>query len=399
VIPALQRTKGHIGFQAHTGTARFRKVEIKELRVPQAPAPGNPPNPSAPALPDPANRLNESNAPSISTRAFDNIDRLQIKAALGTNPSFFVQDINDISRGTVVLFRTDENRLGKLLVLNADSDLEIRWVTYSADGSIFRQGERLVIKGSWHADLDYGHEGSDGKSLPDFWWRILNGNTRILAPKNGARFVVYRPASIIGSGKSLTLVTGKEATSWLGRPGYWTVREGAIVGAPAKGIKAHTFLCSDKTYKDFELKFKVRRKNGVGNTGVQIRSSILDPQQLSVRGPQVEIDAASNPFPPGSLLFEGGAALKQSYVKANADLIAKVWKEADFNEMSIRCVGKHVTVKISGLIALDTDFPSLPEEGIIAWQLHGGSVTILGRQLEAPEEVTFKDIELTNLTQ
>jgi hypothetical protein len=30
-VPALKRAKGKIGFQAHTGTVRFRKIEIKEL--------------------------------------------------------------------------------------------------------------------------------------------------------------------------------------------------------------------------------------------------------------------------------------------------------------------------------------------------------------------------------
>jgi hypothetical protein len=39
IIPALLRSKGKIGFQAHTGTVRFRKIEIKELPPPKAEAP------------------------------------------------------------------------------------------------------------------------------------------------------------------------------------------------------------------------------------------------------------------------------------------------------------------------------------------------------------------------
>jgi hypothetical protein len=61
--------------------------------------------------------------------------------------------------------------------------------------------------------------------------------------------------------------------------------------------------------------------------------------------------------------------------------------------MTLRCVGKHVTVTVNGLIAVDADFPSMPDEGIIAWQLHGGVPGV-----EAPEEVAFKDIRFTDLT-
>src|SRR5262249_46190438 len=54
----------------------------------------------------------------------------------------------------------------------------------------------------------------------------------------------------------------KNLFGWQGLPGYWKVHNGAIVGAPADGVKRHTFLCSEKSYRDFELKFKVKRKGG-----------------------------------------------------------------------------------------------------------------------------------------
>ena len=54
------------------------------------------------------------------------------------------------------------------------------------------------------------------------------------------------------------------------------------------------------------------------------------------------------------------------------DSVKKVVKQKDFNDYSIKCVGKHVTIKVNGETTVDDDFPKMPDEGIIAWQLHAG---------------------------
>ena len=138
-----------------------------------------------------------------------------------------------------------------------------------------------------------------------------------------------------------SLFNGKDLTGWDGLPGYWKVVDGAIVGAPANGVKAHTFLCSQQTYKDFELKFKVRRKNGIGNSGVQFRSTVFDRQKLTMRGPQLEIDSAAFQYPPGSIVTEPFA---KPSIKADATLIGKVWRDADFNDIGIVCARKAMEV-------------------------------------------------------
>ena len=63
-------------------------------------------------------------------------------------------------------------------------------------------------------------------------------------------------------------------------------------------------------------------------------------------------------------------------------------KKDDFNDYYIKCVGKHVTIKLNGETTVDDDFAKMPDEGIIAWQLHAGK----------PMEVTFKNIEFKELT-
>jgi hypothetical protein len=70
---------------------------------------------------------------------------------------------------------------------------------------------------------------------------------------------------------------GKTTAGWQGLPELWSVRDGTIVGTTyPNGQKFNTFLCSTKSYKNFELSFQVKLKDGTGNSGVQIRSEIID---------------------------------------------------------------------------------------------------------------------------
>ena len=81
----------------------------------------------------------------------------------------------------------------------------------------------------------------------------------------------------------------------------------------------------------------------------------------------------------------------KSMVRATADakVVNKVLKEDDFNSYYIKCVGKHVTIKLNDQTTVDGDFPTLPEQGIIAWQLHAGFKSM---------EVIFKNIEFKDLS-
>jgi hypothetical protein len=162
---------------------------------------------------------------------------------------------------------------------------------------------------------------------------------------------------------------------------FWTVKDGALIGnSGEKGIKFNTFLCSKKTYKDFEMKFQVKLDRGAGNSGIQIRSKIADPKVYAVAGPQVDIGAGYW----GSLYGERFGGM----MKASSKEAQKSIKPGEFNEYHIVCVGKKVTIKINGTTTVDEEFEKMPDEGIIAFQLHGGP----------PMNVTFKDIQFKELT-
>jgi hypothetical protein len=199
----------------------------------------------------------------------------------------------------------------------------------------------------------------------------------VLAAVSGAVgiFLTYRAATVFFNGKDLG--------GWEGLSEFWSVKDGAIIGASPGGAKFNTFLCSKQKYKDFELTFKVKLmgKGWTGNSGVNIRSTLIDKKKFTVIGPQCDIGQ----YYWGCLYDERSSRMMKV---ADAKLVKKVLKPTDFNDYEIKCVGKHVTIKLNGAATVDDDFDKLPADGIIAWQLHAGG----------PMQVIFKDIEFKDLS-
>jgi len=180
--------------------------------------------------------------------------------------------------------------------------------------------------------------------------------------------------------------------NWEGLMDFWKIEGTTVTGSsPKDGLKSNTFLCSKKKYKDFEMKFQIRLGGGNdANSGIQIRSQLLETKNYAVGGPQCDIGAGYW----GSLYGErfskegkigGGHIMKL----ADAKKVNEVLKKGDFNDYSIKCVGKHLTVVINEVTTVDGDFDIMPDDGIIAFQLH---VT------KTPMDVTFKNIEFKELT-
>jgi serine/threonine protein kinase len=179
---------------------------------------------------------------------------------------------------------------------------------------------------------------------------------------------------------------GRDLTGWKGQDGVWTVVDGAIVGVLPPEAKAATFLYSEATYKDFELRFEVRRQNGIGRCGVQFRSRLAHSEKFLVAGPQIAIDSADATETPGTaqVLPEG-----KPIFPSDRDIVSRSWKDDEFNEMFLRCLGEHVTVKVNGAVVLDGDYPPLARDGIIAWHLS---------RVRPPERITFRNIEFSDLS-
>ena len=182
--------------------------------------------------------------------------------------------------------------------------------------------------------------------------------------------------------------------NWEGRADIWKLdpKTRTIVGETKKDPGYNNFFCSKKKYGDFELTFKVQLRDGVGNSGVQIRSEQFGQDDktkpIRVRGPQPDIGAQYW----GSVYGEGvGGMMKAS----EAQKVKKVVKPKEFNDYSIVAKGNHITVKINGETMVDGDFPTTPNKkpmaamGIIAFQAHAGFPKM---------RVEFKDIKFTDLS-
>jgi hypothetical protein len=179
--------------------------------------------------------------------------------------------------------------------------------------------------------------------------------------------------------------------NWQGRADLFKLDAKAktIVGETMEDPKYNTFFCTKKKYSDFELTCKVLLRDGVGNSGIQIRSTLRDDKKFVVAGPQVDVGQGYW----GSLYGEGvGGMMKAS----SPDAIKKAVKEKEYNEYHIVAKGTKITIKINGETMVDQDFPTLPGkdakpapmDGIIAIQVHAG----YPKMRVEYKDIVFKDL-------
>lgn len=100
---------------------------------------------------------------------------------------------NQIPPGTILFYRTNEGRYGKLQIVVYGYSIEFRWLTFNEDGAVHSAGDNLHISGTWSADLDAGIQVShdDNINVPDFQWQQVTDIVRYLTPRNGAVFYKY----------------------------------------------------------------------------------------------------------------------------------------------------------------------------------------------------------------
>ncbi|NBP81948.1 DUF1080 domain-containing protein [bacterium] len=93
------------------------------------------------------------------------------------------------------------------------------------------------------------------------------------------------------AGEVESLFNGKDLSGWAGKPGFWTVKDGAIFGqtTPDNPTKGNTFLIwQGDDVGDFIFKTKVRFTGN--NSGVQYRSEQVGaPEDFVVKGYQADL--------------------------------------------------------------------------------------------------------------
>lgn len=167
---------------------------------------------------------------------------------------------------------------------------------------------------------------------------------------------------------------GRNLDGWKGTMTYWSVRDGAIVGASSKKIPRNEFLFSKVPVRDFYLAVTVRQTPFGANSGIQFRS------QVDRGGHAIGYQADMGKGWWGKLYHEHSG---RRLLDTTGEGLKHV-KPEDWNRYEILAVGHRIWTAINGHVSVAVRDPIGELEGFIAVQLHSGG----------PQEVIFKDIEL-----
>lgn len=186
------------------------------------------------------------------------------------------------------------------------------------------------------------------------------------------------------------LFNGKDLTGFVQHNGTATYRveDGTIVGKTSEG-SPNSFLCTEKNYGDFELKFEVKVDNAL-NSGVQIRSvSDKSIKGGRVHGPQVEI--ATN----GTAGFIYGEALGTGWLSQDRSDPKKqaAFKKGQWNKYHVKAVGESIQTWVNGVQVADlTDTKTNMKSGFIGLQVHGI------KRGTGPYEVRWRNLYIKDLS-
>ena len=192
--------------------------------------------------------------------------------------------------------------------------------------------------------------------------------------------------------KYTPIFDGKTLKGWTQRNGTATYRveNNAIVGKTKEG-SPNSFLCTDKLYGNFDLKFEVKVDNGL-NSGVQIRSQTKDGPKGRVNGPQVEIEMSGKNGAECGYIY--GEAAGGWMTPADKRKPHKHFKDGEWNAYRVVAKDAHIQVWINGVQISDlVDKEKLKShpKGFIGLQVHGI------RKGSGPFEVSWRNLGIIEL--
>lgn len=187
----------------------------------------------------------------------------------------------------------------------------------------------------------------------------------------------------------VALFDGESLRGWKQQGGTarYRVEKAAIVGKTSEG-SPNSFLCTEKAWADFELRFEVKVDDAL-NSGVQIRSRTREGGDRRVHGPQVEI--ATN----GTAGFVYGEALGTGWLSKDRTDAAKkaAFREGKWNSYRVLAVGPSIRTWVNGIPVADLhDEVTKMTSGFIGLQVHG-----VARET-GPYEVRWRKLWIRDLT-
>jgi hypothetical protein len=188
-----------------------------------------------------------------------------------------------------------------------------------------------------------------------------------------------------GPADMASLFDGKTFRGWEGNLDYFRIEDGAIVaGSLERPIPRNEFLCTTKSYGDFELRLKVKLLGDLAkaNAGIQIRSRRI-PDHHEMIGYQA--DMGQHYW--GCLYDE--SRRRKILAQPDPEELREILKPGQWNDYRIRCVGPRVQLWLNGHQTVDYTEPddSIERTGLIGLQVHAGP----------PTEAWYKDITITTI--
>ncbi len=169
---------------------------------------------------------------------------------------------------------------------------------------------------------------------------------------------------------------GKDLTGWKGNEGFWSVKDGAIVGHSDKQVAKNEFLWSDVPVGDFHFSVDVKLTPDERNAGIQFRSKPINDYGQAL-GYQADVGKGVW----GKLYHEHGRG-KLDWNNNGAEAV----KAGEWNRYEILAVGDRIWTAINGKLCVAVKDTGGERSGKIALQIHGGP----------PQTVHYRNPALTH---
>lgn len=202
------------------------------------------------------------------------------------------------------------------------------------------------------------------------------------------------------------LFNGKDLSGWKGKTELWTVKDGCITGTTSaeNPLKSNTFLVwQDGEVADFELDLDYKIQGG--NSGIQYRSKVVNPEGFVVAGYQADIDATLK-FAGINYEEKGRGILTQRGQKttigadgkraseqfATAEELGQAIHADDWNHYRVVAKGNTLSHYINDKLmsqVIDEQTDKAASKGVLALQIHTGP----------PMVIQFKNIRLKQVAE
>jgi hypothetical protein len=183
-----------------------------------------------------------------------------------------------------------------------------------------------------------------------------------------------------GQTETIRLFNGKDLTGWVGHEKLWSVKDGAIVGRNTEPVPVSTYLLTERKFTDFRLLATVKLVESEMHSGIALWGRVAPD-----KGDKYTFAGHLVMFPSGWGMYD---LYGRNGLPVDPEPAKKVGKQHDWNKLEILAQGNRIRLVANGSLVVDWADPKDDAlyDGPIGLQLHSNNV---------PQEIHFKDLELT----